>query len=335
MWALQNQTPFEANRTWVRDKNGAHHWIVVVKATYDLLPGGALEVSKEPLEPLQVPEYIGADGQSSLRYDADLIAMKPATDVYLNAVAYAPNGRPVPRVEVGFRVGGLRKDLVVFGDRTWSRAVGGVVPSAASPFSVMPITYERAFGGTSQNSSDPRDHRMDFRNPIGTGIAERESDLVGRPAPQVEDSQQKMGKGSPAGFGAIASYWSPRKELAGTFDAKWAAERRPLLPLDYDPKWLLCAPADQQMAGYLTGGEPVELTNLVPTGQVRFAVPKLSFSFDTYFGARRKSHTGQLVTIIIESDKPRLILTWQTSLPCGTDAEYLDRTVIRSAGHAS
>src|SRR5262245_48566872 len=185
MWALQNQTPFEADRTWIRDKNGAHHWIVVVKATYDVLPSGALELSKEPLKPLQIPKYIGADGQSSLRYEADLVAMKPATDVYLNAVAYAPNGRAASRVDVAFRVGGLRTQLIVFGERTWSRAVGGVVPSAASPFSAMPITYERAFGGTSQTSPDTRDHRMDFHNPVGTGIAERDSDLVGKPAPSV------------------------------------------------------------------------------------------------------------------------------------------------------
>lgn len=335
MWALHNKTPFEADRTWIRDKDGAHHWIVVVKATYDVLLTGGLELSREPLEPLQIPTYIGEDGQSSLEYEADLIAMKPATDVYLNAVAYAPNGRPAPRVEVAFRVGGLRKALVVFGDRTWSRAAGGIVPSAASPFAVMPITYERAFGGTSQTSPDSRDHRMDLRNPIGTGVAEREIDLVGTPAPSIEDGRQKMGEGSPAGFGAIASYWSPRKELAGTYDAKWAADRRPLLPLDYDPKWLLCAPADQQVAGYLTGGETVELTNLTPNGQVRFTLPRLTLTFDSYFGARRTSHTGRLVTVIIESNPPRLVVTWQTSLPCGSDAEYLDRTVITSVGTAS
>ena len=72
--------------------------------------------------------------------------MKPGTDIYLNAVAYAPNGRPSTRVKVAFQVGGLRKELVVYGNRTWSRAVGGVVPSAAAPFLEMPITYERAFG---------------------------------------------------------------------------------------------------------------------------------------------------------------------------------------------
>jgi len=36
MWALKNRTPYAAERTWVRDRSGAHHWIVAVKATFDL-----------------------------------------------------------------------------------------------------------------------------------------------------------------------------------------------------------------------------------------------------------------------------------------------------------
>ena len=68
---------------------------------------------------------------------------------------------------------------------------------------------------------------------------------------------------------------------------------------------------------------------------MRFTLPQLSFSFDTYFGANRRSHSAQLVSVIIESNGPRLVLVWQTSLRCGTDAEYLDRTVIKLARNAA
>ena len=107
----------------------------------------------------------------------------------------------------------------------------------------------------SQNSPSPRDHRIDFLNPVGTGIAERDSDLIGKPAPSIESSGQTM-RGTAAGFGAIPSYWSPRKELAGTYDEKWAVVRRPLLPLDYDPKCLLCSPSDEQVPAYLFAASP-------------------------------------------------------------------------------
>jgi hypothetical protein len=330
MWMLVNETAYEAERTWVRDRDGAHHWIVVVKATYDVAPDGTLRLADAPLAPLHAPEYTGAPAESSLRYEADLVAMKPATDVYLNAVAHAPSGRPRDRVTASLRVGAIQKTLVVHGERTWRRTLfGRVKPSAAKPFETMPVTYERAFGGFDQTHADPRKHRIDFRNPVGTGFAARRRHLLGKPAPTVVDPVRKPGEGWPAGFGAVASYWSPRKELAGTYDERWMARRRPLLPEDYDPRCLLCAPLDQRPGGYLRGGEPVELTNLTPGGRLAFTLPRLSFRFETYFGSERREHGSELVSVVIDSAGPRLIVVWQTSLPCGNDGDYLDRTVIR------
>jgi len=330
MWALDNQTPFEAERTWVRDKDGKHHWIVVVKATYDIAQDGILSLSEEPVAPLLAPEYIGKDGESSLRYDADMVAMKPATDIYLNAIAYAPHGQPCQQTKVSVQVNGWRKELIVYGKRVWEGALGGSVGlSDPQPFVTMPITYEGAFGGYDQQDPDPQHHRIDFRNPIGSGAAYNINHLIGRPAPNIESLHHGMGRGWPAGFGAIASYWSPRIELAGTYDEKWDAQRKPLLPVDYDPRCLLCAPQDQQISGYLTGGEIVELVNLTHYGRLRFVLPTVALDFETKFGSASKKHESELVSVIIDSDGPRLILVWQTSLPCGNDGEYLDTTVIK------
>ena len=123
MWMLDNRTPYQAERTWVRDKEGVHHWIVVVKATYDIGLDGALSLSEKPVAPLYAPEYNGAAGESSLRYEADLMAMKPGTDVYLNASAYAPNGKLCKKVQVSLRVGRMYKELLVYGDRIWQRTL--------------------------------------------------------------------------------------------------------------------------------------------------------------------------------------------------------------------
>ena len=329
MWMLDNQTPFEAERTWVRDKDGAHHWIVVVKATYDISEDGTLSLSDEQVEPLLAPEYNGADGESSLRYDADLIAMKPATDVYLNGIAYAPQNKPTTMVKVSLQIDRMRKELHVYGNKTWQPSLTGAVePSSSQPFVTMPITYERAFGGFDQKHPNPQKHLIDFRNPVGSGVAANQNHLIGEPAPNIEDPAQKRGKAWPAGFGAIASYWSPRKELGGTYDEKWAAQRKPLLPVDYNPKCLLCAPLDQQ-AGYLKGGNRVELRNLTEGGLLRFTLPTHSYQFETYFGSTCKKHDSELVSVIIDSAGPRLILVWQTSLPVGSDGEYLDVTIIK------
>ena len=333
MWMLDNKTPYEAERTWVRDKDGVHQWIVVVKATYDIATDGTLTLSESPVEPLHAPEYTGEPGNSSLRYEADLVGMKPGTDVYLNAIAYSPKGKPCEQVEVTCRVGGILKELVVYGERTWRKNfLRDIAPSSPQSFLMVPITYERAYGGIDQEPPDPKNHCIHFWNPVGTGAIYEKRDLVGRPAPQVEFATSARGREWPAGFGAIASYWSPRKEYAGTYDEKWDAQRKPLLPGDYDSKWLLCAPPDQQVMGFLSGGEPVELKNLTASGRLQFSLPKVSLQFETYFGADRREHTGKLVSVIIESEGSRLIMVWQTSLEVKHDGEYLDKTVIQQTG---
>jgi len=329
MWELDNRTPYPAERTWVRDKEGKHHWIVVVKGTYSIGQSGELSLSDEPVLPLHAAEYIGDDGESSLRYDADLIAMKPGTDIYLNATAYSPSNRPVTELKAGFRLANIEKILLVIGDRFWEHSMSGFpTPSKPRTFENMPITYERAFGGIDLQHENPSKHCFDPHNPIGTGFATHPDHLLGKSVANLELPGIKPGNGRPAGLGAVASYWSPRLELAGTYDEKWVAQRKPLLPNDYDDTSLHCAPSDQQIPGYLKGGAVAELININESGNLRFMLPEISFLFKTYFGSQEKVHSGELVSVIIEPDESRLILVWQSSLSVGNDGEYLDKTVI-------
>lgn len=328
---LENQTPFETERTWVRDINGVHHWIVVVKATYNIDNDGNLSLADEQVEPLHAAEYMGDDGESSIRYEADMIAMKPGTDIYLNAIAYAPNEKPCTELGVAFKINNFQKTLKVYGKRTWDGAFGGGIQiSDPEPFVSMPIIYENAFGGFDHQDPNPANHKIDFRNPIGSGIAYQPNNIIGTPAPNIENINTGLGKGDPAGFGAISSFWSPRNRYAGTYDDQWNITRKPLLPLDYDSKFLMCAPSDQQVPGYLAGGEMIELINLTHNSRLNFTLPKVSFQFETFFGTKCKPHHAKLVSVIIESEGPQLIMAWQTSLQVGNDGEYLDKTIIKS-----
>src|SRR5215510_7453997 len=105
MWAITNRTPYKVGSAWGRSKDGVHEWIVAVKGTFDIKPGGNLKLADEQLEPLLLPEYNGEAGVSSLRYDADLVAPKPTTDIVLNGTAYAPKGRSSTDFMVSLRVG--------------------------------------------------------------------------------------------------------------------------------------------------------------------------------------------------------------------------------------
>jgi hypothetical protein len=328
MWAITNHTPYQVKKTWGRDKEGVHEWIVAVKGTFDIKPDGKLTLAEEQLEPLLLPEYNGEAGASSLRYDADLVTLKPTTDVVLNGTAYAPKGRPRTDFLVSLRVARIEKVIRVVGNRRWERGLFGLKPSAPEPITRLPIIYERAYGGFDQSDPDPKKQRMDTRNPVGCGLVAQ----VGQPLPNFEYPDGNLEKAGPAGFGAITSFWSPRRELSGTYNEAWQKGRFPLLPEDWDPRSLLCSPADQRPDTYLHGGELVELINLTPNGLLRFALPKVLLTFRTsfriLFGTRTEEHWGRLATVIVEPDHSRVILVWLSTLACRADGDYLEETVV-------
>jgi len=309
MWMIENDTPFSAERCWVRDKNGAEVWLVAVKGTFLIAPDGSTQVADQQEKVCLSPVYRGEPGESSLLYDSDLHHTKLNTDVVLNAHAYAPQGRPTKQIDVTLRVANVNKTLRVFGDRVWRPALIGLKLTDPKPFTKMPVIYERAFGGRDQTSEEPRHHTWDERNPVGVGFAVRQEKLIGRPAPNVESRSAPIttwkSRPNPVGFGPIAGHW------------KWATERQPLLPMDFDERFYQCAPADQQTKGFLVGGELVELSNLTPTGTLSFRLPRQTLGFKTDFDDGTSTlHRCSLHTVIIEPDVPRVMLVWHTHLPC-------------------
>lgn len=328
MWQIDNRTPFAAERGWVRDRDGTEIWLVVVKATFDVLEDGSTRVAKEQPPVLLVPEYYGEPGRSSVKYDADVVLTKTTTDVLVIGHAYAPPATTVTSVDVGFRVGPVQKILRVFGPRHW-KTLG---PSAPEPFEKMPIVYERAFGGVDPASGAP-ERDWDWRNPVGTGFTAN-GHVAGLALPNVEDPRHLIGspgdRPSPAGFGAIASHWQPRAGFAGTYDERWMKTRQPLLAEDLDDRYFQSAPVDQQAPEWLHGGEPVSLLRLDPSGELRFTLPKIHLGFQTRFydGSREVHATRHLHTVIVEPDFPRVSLVWHSALPCHFMVQKLEETVI-------
>jgi hypothetical protein len=285
--------------------------------------------SAEQVEPKIEPEYRGAPGESSLVYEQDLIAGKPRTDVYVNGTAYAPGGRPVTEMTVGLSTPMGRKTLRVVGDRRWERNLVGLVePGPTVPFVEMPIVYERAYGGFDKTDPDPAKNRLDPRNPIGTGHFTAQHHKVGKPLPNIEFPDGDVARG-PAGFGALCSYWQPRMKYQGTYDAAWIEKRKPLLPDDYDPQFLQCAPVDQQAPATLRGGEPFGVVGMTPgAGAVTFALPKHYFGLATRIGKNVHEHRARMQTVIIEPTFPRVIVVWHSTLSCHHEIDDIDWTEI-------
>jgi hypothetical protein len=333
MWEVDNYTKYAHAHSWDRDRSGADTWIVIVKGTFLILPDGTTAVAEEQPPVCEVPQYFGAPGLSSLRIDTDLIRVKPSTDVLVLGHAYAPNGRRATQVDVTLRTSAFEKTLRVFGDRVWARGPLGLNLSSPEPFLKMPLVYERAAGGVDRTTVNSANVFWDERNPVGAGFASDPVDLANQKAPNIEypndptSSPRKAVR--PAGFGPIGAHWVPRRRWAGTYDARWERERKPLTPEDLDDRFYLCAPEDQQLPAHLTGGETIELRNMTPEGTLTFRLPRVVLGFETVFDTDEPVlHRQVLHTVRIEPDVPRVSLVWQTSLQCHGRVLKLDHTRV-------
>ena len=328
VWVVDNRTAFAADRNWIRDPDGTHHFVVAVRVSLEVDEAGKLSRAEEQEPVMIAPDYLGEDGNSSMRAESDLGFPKPVTDVLVNGCAHAPGGRPVPEVPIGLRVGPLKKTLLVRGENAIVLGPTGPMTTSPRPFTTMPIRWERAFGGYDDRDPDPMRQRMHVENPVGVGVAVRSSDLENTPGPNVVYPGDAFGQRA-AGLLPVAAHWSPRRELAGTYDAKWMEEQAPLLPRDFDPRHALTAPKDQQLPTYLRPATPIEVINMCPSGVFRFELPRIHFGFETRFGYERVYHRGNLSTVLIEPEERMVRLTWQTSLPVAPrDVDYLDSTTV-------
>jgi hypothetical protein len=82
---------------------------------------------------------------------------------------------------------------------------------------------------------------------------------------------------SPVGLGIVARAWTPRVQLAGTYDANWLEHRHPLSPHDLDTGYWNGAPEDQQI-DYPPLDFTLELWNLTaprytPEGYAKVKLP--------------------------------------------------------------
>ncbi|HXT79171.1 MAG TPA: DUF2169 domain-containing protein [Acetobacteraceae bacterium] len=331
MWAIDNRTPFAAERGGARDRDGAELWLVCVKATFDLFDDGSVQLAERQEKVHMAPEFHGDPVGTGLKHDTDLQWGKPGTDVLLRGSAFSCEG-PVVRLPIAFQVGPVRRQAVVIGERRWERATGGVVPGPPVPFTASPLTWERAYGGTDRGNGTPA---WEPRNPVGRGFSRDRAQAVGAPLPTVEHPQEAFrspaDRPTPMGFGPIARHWHPRATFAGTYDAAWMQDRRPLLPLDYDLRYHFAAPPEQQVPDRLFGGESVRLANLHPrVPRYASALPRTDLRFRTVFRGRTPvHHTGRLSSVTVDTDRSQLIMAWVSELPCHHTIQRLLRTEIR------
>jgi uncharacterized protein YjbI with pentapeptide repeats len=181
---------------------------------------------------------------------------KQRGEILVHGRCFTAGGVPRTAAPVRVKVGPIDKTLYVVGDRVWRR---DGVPGEPEPFTEMPITYARAFGGEGYPL-----------NPIGVGLAPVMED--GREVhrmPNIELAgkliQSKSDRPTPAGFGPYDLVWAQRWPKIGTYNAKWMRDELPGLAKDMDLSMWNAAPDDQTLrAGYFEGAEEILIEHMHP-----------------------------------------------------------------------
>ncbi len=319
---LLNATGMTAGYTMGMDRDGRESLVIAVKGTFTIPENGGEPLLREKQEPLILADvFSGAPGLSAPVYETDFAPVKPRCDVILNGSAYAPRGKPAKKIPVSLRMGSMSKVFNVIGNRFWEKTLSVIAATPPAPFTMIPITYNCAFGGTDSSHRDPAYHRAFMENPVGVGFhANPEGAVInGMPLPNTEMTGEEItrpdGMYRPMSFGAVGRGWAPRYRLAGTYDRNWIDNVFPFLPADFNDAYFQCAPTDQQ-AGYPAGGETVELINLTPQGRTVFQLPKITVPV-VFFRKKGNRHETRAVadTLMLEPDLKRLMITWRAALP--------------------
>lgn len=317
-----NTTPFPAERFVSIDKQARKHCVLVVKASFDVAHDGSCRPAAEQAAFVFADQHHGDPALTSIRHESDFVPVKPRADVLLDACAVAPPGRVVTELAVALSGPGFDKPALVTGDRNWTRAVVGVVASKPQAFSSMPLTWDRAFGGSDLSGDDPARHGCEPRNLSGVGFhhGANARTVGGRPLPNVEAAGRRMrawsDKPEPVGFGPVGRSWSPRSGFAGTYDEAWMQDRRPFLPLDFDERYFQSAPLDQQL-DRLQPQMAFQCLNMSEARRFVVRLPELAVPVRFCFDDRVDAQVATPDTLILQPALRRIVLVARTAVPLG------------------
>jgi hypothetical protein len=322
---LINRTPFSPFAFQSLDLSGGAFQVVVLKGTFDIVPGAppALASRQEPV--LTEEEPHDASSPTSIRAEDDLAPFKPRTDIVVTATSYAPRNEPAREWLAGVSLGRVQKRVLVTGLRVWTHStLSGWSLGAPIPTAAVPLRYDCAFGGVAKRRNGDEAYR---ENPVGRGFVDTEMADTSKPiaAPTIltpDFRPPPLGGRYPVeGLSAIHRSWQPRLAKAGTLDSAWAKARHPRQPEDFDYAFYNCAHPDLIYPGYVGGGEEVRLERLCREHEIvcfRLPAHVVGVAITDKVGYRYGG-AARLDTVHIDTERMKLLLVFRATLPLFRD----------------
>jgi hypothetical protein len=336
---LINATRMSAGYTMGLEPSGRELLVVVIKGTFVLpKPGEPVRLADEQLPLIMADTFTGEPGYSAPLQEIDFAPRKRACDVLLTGHARAPAGRQVTRLRAGLRVGPMEKVFDVVGDRVWQAGLASITASEPQPFTEMPVSYDRAFGGADRHSEDPTEHDAYLPNPVGRGWHKhlKSAWVDGSPLPNIEAVGQGVSfptdKRPPVALGPLGRGWPQRARFAGTYDDAWLADVFPFLPSDFDERYYQAAPEDQQLP-LPKGPMEVVLRGFTADGPRRFTLPHFEAPVHVFpKRGEREDYTATLDTIAFDTDRECFTMSWRVARPLKKSMHELAQVLVGKMG---
>jgi hypothetical protein len=335
MLELDNRTDWSAALYpgWGRD--GQRRQTLVFKAGYSFDADGRL--SALPFAPIEEADrYAGDPGTSGLAAAGETAPFKKGGELLLYGSAQPGGpGRTVIHVRVGLRRKNdafWRKELRVFGPRSWRRKLLAAMPGPPQAIDQpVPLVYENAYGGADPSNPD----QYFAANPAGVGFSVRGFRTKGLTLPQIECGPGFIAgpadRPAPAGFGPLAPHWAPRCNQKIEIDEQ--AVESGGCPWRKEPPEDLynAAPLDQRFEEPFEGELSLMLQGLVADAprEVLINMPEVRPLLSFKGRPAVELPPPRCDTLVIDTDRRQIHRIWRTALPMDIENPAHGSIVLR------
>jgi len=318
---------------------------ILIKRTYKILSSSRCVRVDKDQKIIAGDLHYDTPMNSSVKFEADFVPYKIATDVVLNGKAYAPNGKAVETLKASLIIDKFRKDIQIFGNRRCLyQKLRDPIFTRPEPFTTMDIRYELAYGGVDVYSNPDVAHAYP-RNHLGRGFVINTKKNDNMLLPNIEDPQYLLTPSilsvkdirnwekqpTPQGFGWFCKFWYPRATFAGVMPADRSTEQElrkayaTLLPADqrkkYEEKKLpdidfrFFNGASQGLSvPFLSGNEIIRLVHLTPEKEMSFRLPGESPNIRADIGMGHQEPPVVLHTVMIRIEENQLDMVWRGAI---------------------